>query len=450
MNSAYAGKIYLSGGTLALNGGTSIGSGALVISNNATFALPGSGSSVFIGGAVSVPAGQTANITSGVLSSGFSGNFSSGNSNVVLNLSGGMSFSGTTSAQFDGFTGTINLQPGAELRYSANSSGNTFGSLNPTLVINGTLHPRNAGNTVVLGTISGSGIISGPQSTNGTGDTLYVIGGNNSSSTFTGTISSNSSAFSGEVALTKTGSGTLTLTGTSTYTGGTTVEDGTLRMNNITGSGTGSGDVEIFSGATLAGSGIIAGATTLDNGATLAPGNSAGTLTFSNSLTLNDGTVMQFELGTNSDHVVVSGAFALAGTINVTAIGGFGAGTYTLFNYTPASGYDIGNVTLGTLPAGSYNYALATNTPGQVNLVVSTTAPPILSAPVYSGGNLILSGTGGTPGTNYYVLTSTNVVLPMVNWTPLATNQFDGSGNFAFTNAVSIGTPQLFYRVQVP
>ena len=67
----------------------------------------------------------------------------------------------------------------------------------------------------------------------------------------------------------------------------------------------------------------------------------------------------------------------------------------------------------------------------------------------FSGGNLVMSGTGGLTGLNYYVLASTNLTVPWSNWTRLATNQFNGGGNFNFTNANTNSAPR-FFLLQVP
>ena len=90
--------------------------------------------------------------------------------------------------------------------------------------------------------------------------------------------------------------------------------------------------------------------------------------------------------------------------------------------------------------------ALATN---GVIAVVSTVVPsPAFGAISVSGNNLGLSGTGGVANEFFILLGTTN--LAPANWTPLLTNQFDGAGNFNFSNPLDPGWPQGFYRLQLP
>jgi hypothetical protein len=60
-------------------------------------------------------------------------------------------------------------------------------------------------------------------------------------------------------------------------------------------------------------------------------------------------------------------------------------------------------------------------------------AQPRINAFSMEGMNVVFSGTNGAPGGAYYLLGSTNLVLPLTQWTILATNAFDPSGAFQFT-----------------
>jgi hypothetical protein len=103
------------------------------------------------------------------------------------------------------------------------------------------------------------------------------------------------------------------------------------------------------------------------------------------------------------------------------------------------------------------NYTvIVTNVAGSVisSNAVLTVALPLnfgsIIASGDSGGGFILSGTGGVTNGTYYVLTSSNLLLPLTNWTSIATDQFDSAGNFIFTNAAQTNAPQLFYLLQLP
>lgn len=231
-----------------------------------------------------------------------------------------------------------------------------------------------------------------------------------------------SGGLGGTGSLLKLGSGTLTLTGNNSYSGGTTVSNGTLLVNNSAGSGTGTGPVSIAAGATLGGSGGLGGDVTIANGGLLSPGDGVGTLTLNSSLTLAGDATLQYEIGTVSDHLAVGGNLALNGALNLSDAGGFGPGTYTLINYSGAlSGAGL---FIASKPSG-YDCALDTNTPGQINLIVSL--PPL--PPVAPGG-----------------LTATAVSDRQINlaWDDNSTNETAflierSPNNSAFTQIASVG-----------
>ena len=74
---------------------------------------------------------------------------------------------------------------------------------------------------------------------------------------------------------------------------------------------------------------------------------------------------------------------------------------------------------------------------------------PGINSFLQSGGNLVFSGTNGPASGAYYVLTSTNLSLPLSNWTVLSTNSFDASGNFSVTNPILGGGPPGFFILEL-
>jgi autotransporter-associated beta strand protein len=431
---SYTGGTVVNGGTLQFVNNPYGGGVGNISLNGATLYFNGVGT-----GAILSSVGTNTLQTSGQPYSDF-GLIGSGVFN--LNIGSGGVFS--PSGDWSGFSGTINFLTGNWIR-ELNTV--TFGSSNAVWNFgsNGGLYNKNGGATVYLGAIFGGAAagISGASTANAS-TTTYVIGGVNTNSVFNGVISDGGAA---NTALIFNGPGSLSLTGSNTYTGNTLVNGGTLRVNNTAGSGTGAGDVQVASGATLAGSGSIAGLVSIADGATLAPGNSAGTLSIGDGLVLGDGAIMNFELGTASDSVNVANDLTFGGTLNLTNLSGFGVGAYTLFTY--GGSLSLGTVTLGAKPAG-YNYSINTATPGQVKLVVAPTTPPTFGNLLVSGNNFMMSGGSGVPLGNYYVISSTNLDLPLANWTRLLTNQFDAAGNFSLTNLLNPELPQGFYRLQLP
>ena len=86
----------------------------------------------------------------------------------------------------------------------------------------------------------------------------------------------------------------------------------------------------------------------------------------------------------------------------------------------------------------------------QASNVPASSIAPRLSGIALSGGSVLISGSGGLPGTTSYLLGSTNAALPITNWTRVATNVFDNSGSFVFTNAIDPEMPHRFYLMQQP
>ena len=103
------------------------------------------------------------------------------------------------------------------------------------------------------------------------------------------------------------------------------------------------------------------------------------------SLILTNTSILDFELGTTSDKVVIttSGGLTLAGILNITDSGGFNTNApYVLFNYT---GLVTNNgLQIGTVPAGyvASDFSLSL-TNGQINFLYSPVPEPTTVAQLF-------------------------------------------------------------------
>lgn len=137
--------------------------------------------------------------------------------------------------------------------------------------------------------------------------------------------------------------------------------------------------------------------------------------------------------GTNNDGSTISGS--TTSTLTITNAQPADGGTYTVFIN---NGLQYTNFIVSTNLSATLT---VTPIPGAVFTGFSPAAGGI-------GNGMVLSGTGGATNGSYYVLTSSNLLVPVQEWTPIATNQFDNQGQFIFTNPVSTNASQFFILKQ--
>lgn len=196
-------------------------------------------------------------------------------------------------------------------------------------------------------------------------------------------------------------------------------------------------------------------------------GTTSGTLTNLNAYIVMDANGDGMEIATNE--LAISGLspsspeIGSSGSQTLTIIGsGFESGcTATLSNVdtstfsSPAVTFaDSSHLTINaTFTVIPHNWSVQVINPGNTAsvpydfTVIAPEQPKIKSIGLVSG-NVVLSGTNGTAGLTYSVLTSTNVALPLASWTPLTTNVFGAGGSFGWTNAINPAKPRSFYTIK--
>ena len=380
-------------------------------------------------------------------------------SNGSLVMSGGaISASDSSIGEASGSRGIATISGGnwtTSGNFSIGVSGNAALEISGSgrVVVGGTLS-RNAtrgsvalqnGGTLQIGNGGSGGVLATDLTNNGT-----LVFDRTGSST-------HSNLISGTGALTKNGSGSLSLIANNTYSGGTQVNGGTLLISGSLASANSS--IVVAEGATLGGTGVVGRSVQINGG--LSPGNSSvstGNFTISGNLNLSSNASIAIGLngtirGANYDALNVGGSLACGGTLHFEIGGAFlSAGqSFQIFNTT-------GNTTSGfseIVFSGAYGSGNFTNAGGgnwtrtvdALNLsysettgvlsVASAVAPPtITSAATASGtaGSSFLYQTTVTPAVpTSYIATGLPSALSMNSTSGLISGTPDAGGNSTVT-----------------
>src|SRR5581483_8569323 len=232
----------------------------------------------------------------------------------------------------------------------------------------------------------------------------------------------------------------------------------------------------IASNGTIAGNPNITAPSLVINGS-LSPGNSsAGAFTNSGSVTLGAGGSYGVTIDDALAGPAVGWTFLQAGgALNVqsTPANPFTIAVNTAnnpaanfdwhanYNWVIAAGSSIANFaandfTIDTSAfvnnTGSGSFYLHTSGNSLV-LSFTNNLPPVTNSVALniaaSQGNLTFSGANGNASYPYRVLSSTNLMLPLSNWTVVYSNVFDTNGNFIFTNPTDTSAPRRFYLLRL-
>lgn len=342
---------------------------------------------------------------------------STGNGNLTVNDGGIMEASGDNSlvGQTTSASKTITINAGGMITNTATSSCH----LNALVLNGGTLAADSANGTY------GNWNFDYGVSTLGNTNVSYIGGGNASVSESGGAnfkilagdtviVSTVLGSVGSDNGLIKSGAGTLILQAVNTFIAATTVSNGVLQVDGSLATNT----VTVY-GGTLAGTGVINGATTVQSGGTLAPGDAGGigTLAVSNSLTLNSGSTTLMSVGIingilNNDAVLVGGVLTQGGTLVVTNVGNFALTAGSSFQLFAAGGFSgsFSTITLPALSAGlTWNTSQLAGS-GIISVAYQNPAPMPAFSPGpgnYLGAQTVTLSSTNTGATIYYTTNGT-------------------------------------------
>ncbi|MEI8292590.1 MAG: autotransporter-associated beta strand repeat-containing protein [bacterium] len=433
-NNSYSGGSTIIGGTVVIGTSTAFGN------SNGTITLnPGGGNTATLqSGANNLTVANSVILSTGTTA--FDTNFNNASLAGVVSGSGEFVKSGAGTLTLNGtntYTGATTINAGT-LSIASITNGGVSGALG---------NSTNSAANLVLG----GGILEYTGSSNGSTDRNFTLTAG-TSSTISVTTAATSLTISGNAAnttgaLTKAGSGILTLSGNNSYTGDTTITAGTLQIastgllagGSYSGNMTNSGVFLFASNSNQTLSGILSGSGSLTKNGTGAL-TLSGSNSYSGGSTFNGGTIRignNNALGTGNwttnNNVTLASSDSTARTItaNYTSILGTGV-TITLGE---ASG-GTGNLTF----TGSGNLNIGSGVTRTLN-VINTTS---ITQALISGANTNLTKTG--IGTLILSANNTYTGATTINAGTLQIGNGGTSGALALTSTITNNATLVFNR----
>jgi fibronectin-binding autotransporter adhesin len=332
------GTVSLTGSpTFTVNNGTQLSFGATSLAGNTT---------------ISVTSGllTLASISGNTFNTTFAGSGNTTVSGAITTTTGSITKSGNGILTLSGNntnTGGLFIDAGAVILNNVGSLNSTTGSENAVAFGSGSTGTLSLNSNNI--TLKSLNTHATPGTTyvqnDGSSNAILTIGNSvTADSTFAGVIRNNSASAVGTLGVIKAGTGTLTLTNANTYTGGTTLNNGTLKLSGAGALASGTvaisggtlsvvnaAGVDSLGGALTGTSNSIAGNVNLNSGII---DLTAGSLSVGGALTLSGGTI-KYTLGKT---LAVTGQLSLSAPVNVTLDGSYTVGAiYTLLSYSNTS-----------------------------------------------------------------------------------------------------------------
>jgi len=503
----YPGNTILSAGTISGGANTAFGTGSITLgdsdtgTNEVVLLL---NNSAVVANAVTV----TSNGTGGVMIGRESGGTATFSSPITLNQNVVFSNMATfnTALQLTGLAGTGNVTAAGGGKQIWSGPFTFTGSISmvqgngtyPTILQLEASAPSNTINvgtntilevdpSVTIDALTGSGFVTTSANNSVVTETL-TIGNNGGSGVFSGMISNiiyyqggGSTALNlagSAVDVVKVGAGTEVFTGdNSGNPGTTTISAGVLEVDTTNGFGLGTGAVTVGVSGTLDGDGIILtsnGSVTVSG--TLAVGDAGHTnsvtFTFTNTggLIFNSNGALNVNLfsgaGLGNNSASTNAADILIAQCPVTLNGGtvLNVGNplgmtawkvgdqWTIANWSSTPTNSFTTLNLPTLRGGLAWTTTNLYSSGVIGIITNTapTEPANILSVSVLGTNIVVTGTNENGGAifHYAILSSTNLALPISQWTVLSTNGFNANGTFSFTNKITGSQPSTFFTVK--